>query len=84
MAPLAFEAQADQSRLRLAYTAEIASGALTELQDLAIEAEIKLKEGYSMLAAVGAGVTKMPTTVLASISNLNTHRSSSSLKPSLS
>ncbi|WP_234495059.1 bifunctional aspartate kinase/homoserine dehydrogenase II [Vibrio maritimus] len=58
LAPLAFEAQADQSRIRLAYTAEIASGALTELQDLAIEAEIKLKEGYSMLAAVGAGVTK--------------------------
>ncbi|OIN25444.1 MULTISPECIES: bifunctional aspartate kinase/homoserine dehydrogenase II [Vibrio] len=56
--PLAFEAQSDQARLRLAYTAEIASGALNELQDLAIEAEIKLREGYSMLAAVGAGVTK--------------------------
>ncbi|MGR5306369.1 bifunctional aspartate kinase/homoserine dehydrogenase II [Vibrio mediterranei] len=56
--PLAYEAQSDQARLRLAYTAEIASGALNELQDLAIEAEIKLREGYSMLAAVGAGVTK--------------------------
>ncbi|MGR5177835.1 bifunctional aspartate kinase/homoserine dehydrogenase II [Vibrio parahaemolyticus] len=56
--PLAFEVQSDQARLRLAYTAEIASGALNELQDLAIEAEIKLREGYSMLAAVGAGVTK--------------------------
>ena len=56
--PLAFEAQADQSRLRLAYTPEIASGTLNELQDLAIEAEIKLKEGFAMLAAVGAGVTK--------------------------
>ncbi|MFV8412730.1 bifunctional aspartate kinase/homoserine dehydrogenase II [Vibrio owensii] len=56
--PLAFEAQEDQQTLRLAYTAEIAGGALTYLQELAVEAEIKLKEGYSLLAAVGAGVTK--------------------------
>jgi aspartokinase/homoserine dehydrogenase 2 len=56
--PLAFEAQADQQVLRLAYTAEIAGGALKHLQELAVEAEIKLKEGYSLLAAVGAGVTK--------------------------
>jgi aspartokinase/homoserine dehydrogenase 2 len=58
--PLAYESQADQHRLRLTYTAEIASGALAYLQDLAIEAEIKLKEGYSMVAAVGAGVTNNP------------------------
>ncbi|MDF4355990.1 bifunctional aspartate kinase/homoserine dehydrogenase II, partial [Vibrio parahaemolyticus] len=50
--------QADQQKLRLAYTAEIATGALKYLQDLAVEAEIKLKEGYSLVAAVGAGVTK--------------------------
>ncbi|UTZ26888.1 bifunctional aspartate kinase/homoserine dehydrogenase II [Vibrio campbellii] len=56
--PLAFEAQEDQQTLRLAYTAEIAGGALTYLQELAVEAEIKLKEGYSLIAAVGAGVTK--------------------------
>ncbi|EDP58321.1 bifunctional aspartate kinase/homoserine dehydrogenase II [Vibrio sp. AND4] len=56
--PLAFEAQEDQCTLRLAYTAEIAGGALAYLQDLAVEAEIKLKEGYSLVAAVGAGVTK--------------------------
>lgn len=56
--PLAYEAQEDQQTLRLAYTAEIAGGALTYLQELAVEAEIKLKEGYSLLAAVGAGVTK--------------------------
>ncbi|WP_423839931.1 bifunctional aspartate kinase/homoserine dehydrogenase II [Vibrio mytili] len=56
--PLAFEAQSDQHTLRLAYTAEIAGGALKYLQELAIEAEIKLKEGYSLVAAVGAGVTK--------------------------
>nr|WP_322530006.1 bifunctional aspartate kinase/homoserine dehydrogenase II [Vibrio parahaemolyticus] len=56
--PLSYEAQADQQKLRLAYTAEIATGALKYLQDLAVEAEIKLKEDYSLVAAVGAGVTK--------------------------
>ncbi|MET1280088.1 bifunctional aspartate kinase/homoserine dehydrogenase II [Vibrio navarrensis] len=56
--PLAFEWQKDQHRLRLAYTAEIASGALAYLQELAVEAEIKLKEGFSLVAAVGAGVSK--------------------------
>jgi len=56
--PLAFESLPDQHTLRLAYTEEIAGGVLKYLQDLAVEAEIKLKEGYSLLAAVGAGVTK--------------------------
>ena len=56
--PLAYEVQNDQQRLFLAYTAEIAGGALRYLQDAATEAEIKLKEGFSMVAAVGAGVTK--------------------------
>ena len=46
--------------MRLAYTEEIAGGALEYLQDHAIEAEIKLKEGFSLIAAVGAGVTKNP------------------------
>lgn len=58
--PLAFEAQADQHKLRLAYTAEIASGALSYLQDIATAADIKLKEGYTLVGAVGAGVTKNP------------------------
>lgn len=58
--PLAYEVQSDQHCLRLAYTAEIAGGALSHLQDCAVEAEIKLKEGYSLIAAVGAGVTKNP------------------------
>ncbi len=58
--PLALESQADQDRLVLAYTAEIVNEALNVLQDAAIEAEIKLKEGYSMVAAVGAGVVSNP------------------------
>ncbi len=64
--PLTYEAQPDQYRLRLAYTAEIAPGAFAALQDAAFEAEIKLKEGYDLIAAVGAGVTKTRTTVMAS------------------
>ncbi|EGR0208821.1 bifunctional aspartate kinase/homoserine dehydrogenase II [Vibrio vulnificus] len=55
--PLAFEAQKDQFKLRLAYTTEIAGGALAHLQELGLAAEIKLKEGFSLVAAVGAGVT---------------------------
>ncbi|KUJ00698.1 bifunctional aspartate kinase/homoserine dehydrogenase II [Vibrio sp. MEBiC08052] len=58
LTPLAYDKQDDQYRIQLAYTAEIASGALSYLQDAAIEAEIRLKEGYSLVAAVGAGVTK--------------------------
>ncbi|MFC1236891.1 bifunctional aspartate kinase/homoserine dehydrogenase II [Vibrio sp. F74] len=58
--PLAYEVQADQGELLLAYTAEVASGALSYLHDSATEADIRLKEGYSMVAAVGAGVTKNP------------------------
>ncbi|WP_122082753.1 bifunctional aspartate kinase/homoserine dehydrogenase II [Vibrio coralliirubri] len=58
--PLAYELEPDQHCLRLAYTQEIAGGALEYLQDHAIEAEIKLKEGFSLIAAVGAGVTKNP------------------------
>ncbi|WP_260260041.1 bifunctional aspartate kinase/homoserine dehydrogenase II [Vibrio intestinalis] len=58
--PLAYDVLKDKHSLRLAYTAEIAAGALSYLQDIATEAEIKLKEGFSMVAAVGAGVTKNP------------------------
>ncbi|MFV0574643.1 MAG: bifunctional aspartate kinase/homoserine dehydrogenase II [Vibrio sp.] len=58
--PLAVQSQPDQGCVLLAYTAEIAAGALTYLQDTAVGAEIKLKEGYSMVAAVGAGVTINP------------------------
>ncbi|MBR9874677.1 MAG: bifunctional aspartate kinase/homoserine dehydrogenase II [Vibrionaceae bacterium] len=55
--PLAFEAQPEQKVLRLAYTAEIAGGALKYLQEAELDAEIHLSEGYSLIAAVGAGVT---------------------------
>ncbi|WP_375752294.1 bifunctional aspartate kinase/homoserine dehydrogenase II [Vibrio sp. HN007] len=58
--PLAFDIQPDQGEVLLAYTAEMAEGVLEYLQDAGIEAEIHLREGYSMIAAVGAGVTNNP------------------------
>lgn len=58
--PLAFDSLPDKNCLRLAYTSEIVTGALHHLQDAAIEAEIKLREGYSLVAAVGAGVNTNP------------------------
>lgn len=58
--PLALEAQEDQGCILLAYTSEVVNCALALLQDAAISAEIKLKEGYSMVAAVGAGVVNNP------------------------
>ncbi|NVD05480.1 bifunctional aspartate kinase/homoserine dehydrogenase II [Vibrio sp. JPW-9-11-11] len=58
--PLTYEVQPDKHRINLAYTNEIVGGALEHLQDVAFEAELKLKEGYAMVAAVGAGVTKNP------------------------
>ena len=56
--PLAYEVQAENRTLRLAYTHEVVAGALDYLKEAAIAAEIKIQEGYSMVAAVGAGVSK--------------------------
>ena len=56
--PLAYEVQTESRTLRLAYTHEVVRGALDYLQEADIGAEIKLHEGYSMVAAVGAGVSK--------------------------
>lgn len=57
LAPLSFEVQTEQKMLRLAYTAEIAPGALQYLQGIVPEAIPTLTEGFSLVAAVGAGVT---------------------------
>lgn len=54
--PLAFDVQIDQGEILLAYTAEVAGGAMSFLQDSAFEAEIRLREGFSIVGAVGAGV----------------------------
>jgi aspartokinase/homoserine dehydrogenase 2 len=56
--PLAYEIQVENNTLKLAYTHEVVGGVLHYLQEAAIDAETKLQEGYSMVAAVGAGVSK--------------------------
>ncbi|SHO58404.1 bifunctional aspartate kinase/homoserine dehydrogenase II [Vibrio quintilis] len=56
--PLAVELQEEHSRIRLAYTAEIAKDAMSCLQANIADAEFYIKGGYSMVAAVGAGITK--------------------------
>ncbi len=60
LSPLAFEAQADQRIVLMAYTTEAAPDVLRYLNDVAVEADIRLKQGCSFVAAVGAGVTKNP------------------------
>ncbi|MEZ8141291.1 bifunctional aspartate kinase/homoserine dehydrogenase II [Enterovibrio norvegicus FF-454] len=58
--PLASSASADQHRIQLAYTAEVVNSVLEQLQDAGIPADIRLREGFSLVAAVGAGVTGNP------------------------
>ncbi|MDD1793645.1 bifunctional aspartate kinase/homoserine dehydrogenase II [Enterovibrio sp. ZSDZ42] len=58
--PLALSASADQYRIQLAYTAEVVNSVLEQLQDAGIPADIRLREGFSLVAAVGAGVTANP------------------------
>ncbi|ELR63954.1 Aspartokinase [Photobacterium marinum] len=54
--PLALSAESDQGRIRLAYTAEVVNGVLAVLQDAGVAAELRLRDGFTLVAAVGAGV----------------------------
>ncbi|MEJ2764526.1 bifunctional aspartate kinase/homoserine dehydrogenase II [Photobacterium sp. MCCC 1A19761] len=58
--PLAQSVEADKGRIRLAYTREVVNGVLGSLQDSGITAELRLREGFAMVAAVGAGVIGNP------------------------
>lgn len=58
--PLTLQRQPDRGMLRLAYTLEVASGAYDLLRDFQLEGGFTgliQKEGYSLVALVGAGVT---------------------------
>ncbi|MBC7001827.1 bifunctional aspartate kinase/homoserine dehydrogenase II [Photobacterium sp. BZF1] len=54
--PLASSFEPDKGRVQLAYTAEVVNSVLAQLQDSGIAAELRLREGFSLVAAVGAGV----------------------------
>lgn len=58
--PLTLQRQPDRRMLRLAYTLEVVSGAYDLLRDFQLEGGFTgliQKEGYSLVALVGAGVT---------------------------
>ncbi|MGR5140754.1 bifunctional aspartate kinase/homoserine dehydrogenase II [Photobacterium sp. DNB23_23_1] len=54
--PLARCFEPDKGRVQLAYTAEVVNSVLAQLQDSGIAADLRLREGFSLVAAVGAGV----------------------------
>jgi len=54
--PLAQCVEVDQGRIQLAYTGEVVNCVLALLQDSGITAELRLRDGFSIVAAVGAGV----------------------------
>ncbi|MGF1680967.1 bifunctional aspartate kinase/homoserine dehydrogenase II [Photobacterium minamisatsumaniensis] len=54
--PLAQSTAPDKGLIQLAYTAEVVNSVLALLQDSGIAAELRLRDGFSLVAAVGAGV----------------------------
>ncbi|WP_305425164.1 bifunctional aspartate kinase/homoserine dehydrogenase II [Photobacterium leiognathi] len=60
LTPLAQSLEQSKGRIMLAYTREVVNGVLNLLQDSGTPAELRLREGFSMVAAVGAGVINNP------------------------
>ncbi|MGF1713456.1 bifunctional aspartate kinase/homoserine dehydrogenase II [Photobacterium chitinilyticum] len=58
--PLAQSIEADKGRIQLAYTGEVVNCVLALLQDSGITAELRLRDGFVVVAAVGAGVVNNP------------------------
>lgn len=58
--PLAQTVDKGKRRIILAYTQEVVNSVLSLLQDSGVVAELRLREGFSMVAAVGAGVLNNP------------------------
>ncbi|MGF1874263.1 bifunctional aspartate kinase/homoserine dehydrogenase II [Photobacterium frigidiphilum] len=58
--PLAQSAEVESGRILLAYTSEMVNCVLELLQNRGVAAELRLREGFSMVAAVGAGVVNNP------------------------
>ena len=58
--PLAQTVDKGKRRIILAYTQEMVNSVLGLLQDSGVAAELRLREGFSMVAAVGAGVLNNP------------------------
>ncbi|WP_261816481.1 bifunctional aspartate kinase/homoserine dehydrogenase II [Vibrio gallicus] len=57
LAPLAYECDSDARCVRLAYTGELLPGAVECIESASLEVGLEVKSGFSLVAAVGAGVT---------------------------
>ncbi|WP_413112768.1 bifunctional aspartate kinase/homoserine dehydrogenase II [Thaumasiovibrio sp. DFM-14] len=58
--PLASFASEDKGLVQLAYTDEVIGSVMTVLQQASLASQIRLREGFSVVAAVGSGVTSNP------------------------
>ncbi|MEX9755900.1 bifunctional aspartate kinase/homoserine dehydrogenase II [Providencia vermicola] len=58
--PLAHGIHPDRNLLQFCYTAEIVESALDVLEEAALPGTLSLREGFSLVALVGAGVCKNP------------------------
>lgn len=58
--PLAIGMHGDSNLIQLCYTSEIANSALEVLEDAAFAGQLTLRNGFSLVALVGAGVCKNP------------------------
>lgn len=58
--PLARGIHHDRSLLQLCYTSEIVESALNTLEEAGLPGSLSLREGFSLVALVGAGVCKKP------------------------
>ena len=72
--PLATGIDRDSQLLQLCYTSEVANSALDVLQDAALPGKLHLREGFSLVALVGAGVCKNPPIATVSTNNLKINR----------
>ncbi|MBG5884026.1 bifunctional aspartate kinase/homoserine dehydrogenase II [Providencia sp. PROV188] len=58
--PLARGVHHDRAILQLCYTSEVVESALNVLEEAALPGSLSLREGFSLVALVGAGVCKKP------------------------
>ncbi len=58
--PLAIGVHPDRHLLQMCYTSEVVNSAWQQLQDIAPQGELVLREGLALVAMVGAGVCRNP------------------------
>ncbi|MGF1740798.1 bifunctional aspartate kinase/homoserine dehydrogenase II [Vibrio profundum] len=61
LTPICYRIQPEQTQLQLAFTQEVVDDVILLLQNLLPNCRVEKKHGYSIVAAVGAGVTNNPS-----------------------